>query len=105
MKEALDLAIGPYGALSLTLAAVVYLAVQWQKCRAALAREMAARLEDSKCTTDTLLALNDKIHKTIAQLGTIARQLKAERSATSIPPERYDAPVRLSRPGPPKSND
>ena len=102
MREALELAIGPYGALALTIAGLVYVVRQWHACRAALLKETAARLEDSKCATDALLALNDKIHHTIADLAKIARQIKAERCGTSIPPEHSAAPVRLSRPGPPK---
>jgi hypothetical protein len=38
-----------------------------------LAAEHAARLEDAKATTTTLLALNDRIHKTLDSLEALTR--------------------------------
>lgn len=102
MNDLFSLAAGPYGALALCLSAIVWLVAQWQKCRAALQAEMAARLDDSKATTESLLALNDRIHLTIAQLSAIAKSLRPGASLPPTPTEPTAAPSRLSRPGSPK---
>lgn len=93
--EWLQLALGPLGALVIALGVGVgvarelrrkhageisrletLLAERTRECaelRALLQTEHAARLEDAKATTGTLLALNDRIHRTLDNLEALTR--------------------------------
>ena len=93
--EWLQLAIGPAGALVIALTAAVLAGKELRRkhmaevkrleqllaertgeceqCRAQLQAEHAARLDDAKATTATLLSLNDRIHQTLDNLEALTR--------------------------------
>ena len=84
----LQQALGPFGALALALAGLLWVVRQWRADVRTLAtkleQEHQARLEDAKTATEAMLELNDRAHQTVAQLAEIAERLR--RTASSLPP-------------------
>jgi hypothetical protein len=84
----LNQAMGPLGALVLTLAGLLWVVRQWRADVKTLAEKLEteheARLEDARANTQAMLELNDRAHATVRDLADIADRL--QRSSLRPPP-------------------
>lgn len=71
MQPTWELLLGPYGCLVAMVAAVAVLWIKLQARDRELAAEHAARLEDAKRYTETLLKVTRGLHHAVDRLATL----------------------------------